>query len=109
MATYIAVIFISAQPLSVNALTADKKPDQIMSLSGDDQTPFLNKRKMVLAADQEEVDSGAEDSASEMEAAAVMLLKDNNPKAIFSLSAYVSKKIASFMAWINTDIEADLH
>lgn len=110
IATYTAVIFISTQPLAADAMTAEKEAGQL-SVLADDDTPTENKRRLPSETLRQ---IGIEDEDSPTTArlsdhAAPNTSTEQPPKAEQPLTGIISRKFASFVAWLNTDIEADLH
>lgn len=107
IAAYSVVIFISAQPVSIDVFAAEKELGQDISILDEDKKPAISKRKGWTETIRR-TDADSEDFAPNTPVV-LMDLDKKEPKPRFSVAKYLSQKVSNFLAWVNTDIEADLH
>lgn len=98
LATYTAFIVISAQPLSAKAFASEKAHKPSISIT-EDSDYFSQPQPSPAQIDTPTLSDAAPSIAENSRPAP-------NP---FHPIRYVSAKLAQFVAWFNTDIEADLH
>lgn len=109
IATCTTVIFISMQPVSVDLLAAEKEPSQTMTPS-DDKSESATKIKATAGTSKKtENNAGKIVADTPFAQGGRGALQNNAPRNLFPLSQYMVKKMRTILAWINMDIEADLH
>ena len=107
IAAYTVVVFISAQPISIDVFAAEKEPAQDITFLDDDKAMPVGKRKSVA---ESSLQMGSDkEMAVSTPTEALVDSKKSTAKPSFWIPRYLAKKAANFMAWFNTDIEADLH
>lgn len=93
IATYTAFIVISAQPLSTKAFASEKEHKPSISIT-EDSDYFSQPSPLNKPAFNDDTANIAENHHA------------LNP---FGPIRHLSEKLAQIVAWVNTDIEADLH
>lgn len=91
IATYTAFIVISAQPISTKAFASEKEPNPSISIVGDDD--YFAQTK--TTSNPERVNDAVQDV--------------HYAATPFETIKHLSEKFAQIVAWVNSDIEADLH
>ena len=113
MATYTALILVSALPFSVDVLAdTEKKQSSLTPLSITDKNSSAIKRKALAEKSQQVVNEARESISGTQQA--LIALEKNNTKAALAILQEISKKLAIILAknpdlnLVAADVEADI-